>query len=65
VTLPVDLCGREERDKIGVLEKRVQRRILGLYTENMGEKILRRIYGPVVEQGIWRIRSNQELCGAI
>jgi hypothetical protein len=24
-------------------------------------KILRRIYGPVVEQGIWRIRSNQEL----
>ena len=24
-------------------------------------KILRRIYGPVVEQGMWRIRSNQEL----
>jgi hypothetical protein len=24
-------------------------------------KILRRIYGPVVEQGIWRIRTNQEL----
>jgi len=24
-------------------------------------KILRRIYGPVVEQGMWRIRTNQEL----
>jgi len=24
-------------------------------------KILRTIYGLVVEQGIWRIRSNQEL----
>jgi hypothetical protein len=24
-------------------------------------KILRRIYGPAVEQGMWRIRSNQEL----
>ena len=24
-------------------------------------KILRRIYGPVVEQGIWRISTNQEL----
>ena len=24
-------------------------------------KILRKIYGPVVEQGMWRIRSNQEL----
>jgi len=27
----------------------------------MGEEILRRIHGPVVEQGIWRIRVNQEL----
>jgi len=25
------------------------------------KKILRRIYGPVVEQGLWRKRSNQEL----
>ena len=24
-------------------------------------KVLRRIYGPVVELGIWSIRSNQEL----
>jgi hypothetical protein len=24
-------------------------------------KILRRIYGPVEEQGIWRIRTNQEM----
>ena len=24
-------------------------------------KILRRMYGPVVEQGMWRIRTNQEL----
>jgi hypothetical protein len=24
-------------------------------------KILRWIYGPVIEQGIWRIRTNQEL----
>jgi hypothetical protein len=23
--------------------------------------ILRMVYGPVVEQGIWRIRTNQEL----
>jgi len=24
-------------------------------------EIFRKIYGPVVEQGIWRIRTNQEL----
>jgi hypothetical protein len=24
-------------------------------------KILRRIHGPVIEQGMWRIRCNQEL----
>jgi hypothetical protein len=24
-------------------------------------KILRRIYGPVVEQGLWRIRTDQEM----
>jgi hypothetical protein len=24
-------------------------------------KILRRIYGPMVQQGIWRIRINQQL----
>jgi hypothetical protein len=24
-------------------------------------KLLRRIHGPVVEQGIWRIRTDQEL----
>ena len=27
----------------------------------MGEEDIRRIYGPVVEQGIWRLRTNQEL----
>jgi len=27
----------------------------------MGEEILRRVHGPVVEQGIWRMRVNQEL----
>jgi hypothetical protein len=26
-------------------------------------KILRRSYGPVVEQGMWSIRTNQELRG--
>jgi hypothetical protein len=25
-----------------------------------GRKILRRINGPVVKQGIWRLRNNQE-----
>jgi len=24
-------------------------------------KVLRRIYGPVEEQGMWRIRNDQEL----
>jgi hypothetical protein len=27
----------------------------------MGQEIIRRIYRPVVEQGIWRIRTNKEL----
>jgi hypothetical protein len=27
----------------------------------VGQEIVRRIYRPVVEQGIWRIRTNQEL----
>ena len=27
----------------------------------MGEEILRRVHGPVVEQGMWKIRTNQEL----
>jgi len=26
----------------------------------VGRKILRRIAGPVVKQGIWRLRTNQE-----
>ena len=26
-----------------------------------GERKIFRIYGPVVEQGLWRIRTNQEL----
>jgi hypothetical protein len=24
-------------------------------------KILRRVYGPAVEQGLWRVRTDQEL----
>jgi hypothetical protein len=29
---------------------------------NMWErKILRKVYGPVMEQGVWRIRRNEEL----
>ena len=27
----------------------------------MERRILRRIYGPMVQQGIWRIRNNKEL----
>jgi len=27
---------------------------------NIGGEILRRMYAPVIEQGIWRIRTNQE-----
>jgi transcription termination factor 2 len=26
-----------------------------------GRKILRKIYGPKIEQGVWRIRSNPEI----
>jgi len=25
-------------------------------------KVLRKIYGPVVDKGVWRIRYNDELC---
>jgi hypothetical protein len=25
-------------------------------------KVLRKIYGPVVDKGVWRIRYNNELC---
>jgi len=25
-------------------------------------KVLRKIYGPVVAKGVWRIRYNNELC---
>ena len=35
---------------------------MGMKRLNMWErKIFRKIYGPVVEQGVWRIRNNQEL----
>ena len=30
---------------------------------NTWERKILRIYGPVLEQGIWRIRSNQKLWG--
>jgi hypothetical protein len=26
-------------------------------------KVLRKIYGPVMDKGVWRIRYNSELCG--
>jgi len=49
---PAVVCGSEiwamaemDRKRLGGWEK----------------KILRRIYGPVVEQGMWRIRSNKEV----
>jgi hypothetical protein len=28
-------------------------------------KIFRRVFGPVVEQGIWRVRTDQDLRGSI
>jgi hypothetical protein len=28
-------------------------------------KILRRVYGPVVEQGIWRVRTDAGIDGAV
>jgi hypothetical protein len=33
----------------------------GLFLCTRERKILRRIHGPVVEEGVWRIRSNQEM----
>ena len=48
---PVVVCGRE------ILATAVMDIRLGAWERT----ILRRIHGPVVEQGMWRIRSNQEL----
>jgi hypothetical protein len=31
------------------------------YTEYLREIIVRRIYGPVLENNVWRIRYNEEL----
>ena len=49
---PAVVCGCE---KWAMTE--MDRKRLGTWER----KILRRIYGSVVEQGMWRIRSNQEL----
>ena len=49
---PVVLYGSETW---GVTEMDMKR--LGAWDR----KILRTIYGPVVQQGIWRIRNDQEL----
>jgi len=49
---PIATCGSEIWATIGVDMNR-------LFTWE--RKILRRIYGPVTEQGMWRIRNNQEL----
>jgi hypothetical protein len=49
---PVALCGSEAW------------RVTELDTKRLNtwkKKMLRNVYGPVVEQGIWRIRNNQEL----
>jgi len=38
--------------------------LIGIDMKRMGtwdRKILRRVHGPAVQQGIWRIRINQEL----
>jgi hypothetical protein len=36
---------------------------MGMKKQNTWEgKILRMVYGTVVEQGMWNIRINQELC---
>jgi hypothetical protein len=52
VVTPVVVCGRETWLVTGVDMKRL----------NTWEgKILSRIFGLVVEQGTWRIRTNQEL----
>ena len=49
---PVVECGREI---LATAEMEMIR--LGAWER----KILRRTHGPVVEQGIWRTRSNQEM----
>jgi hypothetical protein len=52
VVKPVVVFGSETRAMAEMDMKR-----LGIWET----KICRRIYGPVVEQGIWSIRTNQEL----
>jgi hypothetical protein len=49
---PVALCGSEAWRVTELDMKRLN---------TWKKKMLRNVYGPVVEQGIWRIRNNQEL----
>jgi len=49
---PVAVCGRETW-AVNEMEKKR----LGTWDR----KILRRVHGPVVEQGIWRVRTDHEL----
>jgi hypothetical protein len=49
---PAVVCGSETWHMPGVDMKRLK---------TWERKILRRIYGPLVEQVIWRIRTNREL----
>jgi hypothetical protein len=49
---PVAVLGSETRE---MAESDMKR--LGIWER----KICRRIYGPVAEQGIWKIKTNQEL----
>ena len=52
VVTPVVMCRSETWSVVGMAMKRL----------NTWEgKILRSLYGLVVEQGTWRIRTNQEL----
>jgi len=49
---PYAVCGSETWD-ITVMDMKGQ--------GTRDKKILRRIWGPMVEQGVWRILTNQEM----
>ena len=41
-------------------ESKRKKQLLNLFTE-LGMNVLRKIFGPVKENGLWMIRKNQEL----
>jgi hypothetical protein len=51
IVKPVVVCGSETWSVTEMDMKRLN---------TWEKKMLRRIYGPVVEQGVWRIRNNQK-----